>query len=465
MDTETRSKGERKASPAKAASAGGERGLPLRLPNIGNIISASFWFVPIVMLVGTVVVALGLVKLEAYLGMEVVDDWPLLLNASPETAGRLLSAIATTVATVAATTFSLTIVALTLAAQQYTPRLLHNYISNRGNQFALGMLAGTFGYALIVLTFVRSDPRFVPALALTGALVLAVASVGVFIYFIHHVASIVQDTNITADVEQRTLRTIEHAFRDDAEAAGGEGRPEGTPVPAEGSSGYVQVVEIDALVRLMAAHDLVLTVERDAGEFVPKGAALARLAPPERVTQDVVREIQQYFKIGQDRTHQQDVAYGIYQLVDIAVRSLSPAFNAITTASTCIDHVGSILRQLASMELPPWRCYLQDGKPRVIVDSPTFGDLLKLGFDQIRTFGESHTVILLHLLEVISELEEVTDMPERRRLLVAHANHIAAAADRGVQAEVDRQAIRERLQHVGARLRDAGLVDMLPGRS
>ncbi len=451
----------RRSSLGKTAAAQRERGLSVHLPNIGNVVAASFWFLPMVLVAVAAAAALSLLELEKYLGAQVVSRWPFLLNASPETGGRILSVIATAVATIAATTFSLTIVALTLAAQQYTPRMLHNYISNRGNQFALGMLAGTFAYALLVLRSVRDDPSFVPTLALTGALGLILGSVAVFIYFIHHVASILQDTNVTADVEQRTLRTIERAFLEHVGDAGDEGRPEGAPVPADGSSGYVQVIELDKLVQLMAAHDLVLAVERSAGEFVSKGATLARCSPPEHVSQELVHKIRRHFKIGQDRTHQQDVAYGIYQLVDIAVRSLSPSFNAITTASTCIDHIGSILRQLAPLELPPIRRYGRDGKPRVIVESPTFGDLLKLGFDQIRTFAESHTVILLHLLEVIGQLEEVTNAPERRRLLVEHANHIAAAAERGIKAEVDREAIRERLQDVGTRLRDAGMVEAI----
>ena len=453
------------ASLTEAAAAGREGGLSVRLPNIGNVMVASFWFIPMVLVAAAATAALALVGLEEDLGARVVSQWPFLLSTGPETARGLLSAIATTAATIAATTFSLTIVALTLAARQYTPKMLHDYMSHRVNQVALGVLAGTFVYAILVLQSVRSDPGFVPALALAGALALALVSAGVFIYFIHHLASALQDSNITADVEQRTLRTIERVFVGQAGEAGGEGRPEGVPVPAEGNSGYVQEVEIDELVKLMAEHDLVLTVERGAGEFVRKGAALARLSPPERASQEMVSKARRHFKIGQERTHQQDVGYGIYQLVDIAVRSLSPSFNAITTASTCIDHVGSILCQLAPMELPPRRCYSRDGKIRVTVDSPTFRDLLKLGFDQIRTSGESHGVILVRLLEVIRELEEVTDEPERRRLLVEHANHIAAAAERGVKAEVDREAIRERLQDAGARLRDAGMLETVSVRS
>ncbi len=150
----------------------------MRTPNIGNLLGASFWFLPTVLLAGAAVTALGLVELEEHLGAGVVRRWPFLVRMDPETARSVLSTIATTMATVAATTFSLTIVALTLAAQQYTPRMLHNYISNRGNQLTLGVLAGTFAYALLVLRSVRNEPDVVPAMALTGALVLAFLASG-----------------------------------------------------------------------------------------------------------------------------------------------------------------------------------------------------------------------------------------------------------------------------------------------
>ncbi len=167
------------------------------------------------------------------------------------------------------------------------------------------------------------------------------------------------------------------------------------------------------------------------------------------------QKVARNFNIGEDRAHQQDVAFGIYQLVDIAVRSLSPSFNAVTTASTCIDHIGSILRQFAPIELPPWRCYEQDGKTQVIAKSPTFGDLLNLGFHQIRHFGESHPVILSRLLDVIASLEEVTEDLDRRRWLMEHVNHIAAAAERSLEAEVDREAVWERLSTLESRLQPA----------
>ncbi|HEV2125888.1 MAG TPA: DUF2254 domain-containing protein, partial [Chloroflexota bacterium] len=433
----------------------------MRLPNIKNVFGASFWFLPMLLVAGAALTALGLVELEEGLRGHRVSQWPLVLSASPETARNVLSAVTTAVGTIAATTFSLTIVALTLAAQQYTPKMLHNYLSSRQSQVMLGVLAGTFAYALLTLQFVRDNPSFVPGLALTGALGLALASIGTFIYFLHHIASALQDTNIATDLERRTLRASEHLFHPASEGASAGGFRSGVPVPADRESGYIQVIEIDKLAQLMAQHDLVLTVERGAGEFVPRGAALARLNPPERVRPELIPKVCQYFKIGPNRTHQQDVAFGIYQLVDIAVRSLSPSFNAFTTATTCIDHIGSILRQLAPLALPPEHHYARQGKTRVIARSPTFGDLLNLGFQQIRTSGEGHAVILIHLLEVIADLEEVIEDADRRQQLVGHVNHIAAAADRGIPAAVDRQAIGERLQDLAVRLRDAGKVHPL----
>ncbi|HEV2121914.1 MAG TPA: DUF2254 domain-containing protein [Chloroflexota bacterium] len=424
----------------------------MRLPNFGNEMVASFWFLPLVLAAVAGVAALGLIELEQHLGEQEVSQWPLVLSASPETARNLLAALATAVATIAATTFSLTIVALALAAQQYTPKMLHNYLSSRTSQVILGVLTGTFVYAILTLQSVRTDPGFVPTLALTGALMLALASVGTFIYYLHHIASALQDTNLTRDIEQRTLRASRQLFAQGAEALSAPEHSAGVPVPADGESGYVQFIDIKKLVRLMAKHDLVLTVEHGAGEFVPPGAALAQLSPPERVSQEVRRKVVRNFTIGEDRTHQQDLTFGIYQLVDVAVRSLSPSFNAVTTASTCIDHIGSILRQFATVELPSWHCYKQDGKTRVIAKSPTFGDLLNLGFLQIRHFGASHPVILSRLLNVIASLEEVTEDPDRRRWLLEHVSHIAAAAERSLEAEVDRAAVWERLSTLESRL-------------
>lgn len=433
----------------------------MQKPNIGNVLSASFWFLPLVLVAGAGAAAFGLVALEEHLGAGTLSHSPFVLSVDPETARSLLSALATTVATIAATTFSLTIVALTLAAQQYTPRVLHNYMSDHGNQVTLGVLTGTFAFAVIALQAVRGDPVFVPEMAITVALALALASVAAFIYFIHHLASILPATNIAADIERRTLHAVKRTLVEHGGDAAGEEALKGIVVSAEKRSGYVQVVELYALVELMVRHDLTLTVECGAGAFVPQGAALAWLSPPERVSEAVTSRVRSHFKLGDTRTHQQDVEYGLYQLVDIAVRSLSPSFNAVTTASTCLDHIGSILRQLAPMDLPPSRQYGSGGTPRVIVPSPTFDHLLTLGLAQIRTFAEHHRVILMQLLEVLGELEEVTQDPDRRRLLVEHANHIAAAAERGIAAEVDRAAIRGALQAVGTRLRDAGAVAMI----
>lgn len=434
----------------------------MRLPNLGNVLGAGFWFLPLVLVGVGAALAFGLLALEQQLGTRTVQQWPFVLTTSPETARSFLSTLATAVATIAATTFSLTLLALTLAAQQYTPKLLHNYLSSRRSQITLGVLAATFTFAILTLQAVRANSDSAPALALTGALVLSLASLGAFIHFLHLIANALLDTNIATDIERRSLRASNQVFSRQFRTVDGPDAAAGVPICSDSESGYVQLIEIDHLVHLLDEADLVLTVIRGAGEFVPRGASLARLSPSERVSPKIVKKVRGRFKIGPDRTHQQDLTFGIYQLVDIAVRSLSPSFNAVTTASTCIDHIGSILRQMATRDLPPWHAYPANGKPRVIVISPTFVNLLDLGFHQVRTFGGSHVTILVGLLEVIASLEEVTERPDRRCLLVEHANHIAAAAARHIQADVDREPVRERLRTLGARLRDAGQVESLP---
>ncbi len=198
-----------------------------------------------------------------------------------EGARVVLSTVAATVTTVAATTFAVTIVALSISAQQYSPRVLRNFIRDPGNQMVLGILIGTFVYSLLVLQSVRTgDEEFVPSLALVGALVLALVSLGAFIYFISHIANAIQGTTITAGILRETTRAIERLFPGDGEGESDDGDDvpgdigEGTPVPSH-ETGYVQVIEIRKLLKLASKHGLVVQVERSAGDFVAEGETLA----------------------------------------------------------------------------------------------------------------------------------------------------------------------------------------------
>ncbi len=444
--------------------------MPIRLPNLWNTTRSSLWFLPTLLTAAAALAAVGLIWLDEVLGTGDVGRWLLIFGVGGEGARVVLSTVAATVATVAATTFAVTIVALSISAQQYSPRVLRNFIRDTGNQMVLGILIGTFVYSLLVLQSVRTgDEEFVPSLALVGALVLALVSLGAFIYFISHIANAIQGTTITAGILRETTRAVDRLFPGDGEGESDDGDDvpddirEGMPVPSHETE-YVQVIEIGKLLELASKRGLVIEVQRSAGDFVAEGETLAVVGLRGRADGEAVERVQAQFKIGSQRTPQQDVQLGVRQLVDMAIKALSPGINDPTTAINCIDHLGAILRVIAARKMPP-RCRYDDGGcVRVIMPPATFVEFLKLSFNQIRIAGETHAVILVRLLCVIEALAKVAQHPDRRRLLLEHANDIGRAADRGVVAELDRAEINEQLCRVGSLLRDVGRVETITVR-
>ncbi len=257
-------------------------------------LGSTFWFVPSAMLAAVVVLFVVTLQWDQSLRGN-FSSMPLLFSGGPTAARSVLSAIAGSIITVAATTFSLTIVALQLASSQYSPRLLRNFTSDVGVQVVLGTFISTFLYSLLVLRVVRASvdgaPTFVPVVSVTTAVVMALLSVGVFVYFVQHIASIIQSSTIVERAQKDTVESVSRLedlgpthgpserelaarFRR-AASAGGE--PE--VVRAE-RSGYVQYIDADALVEAVAAWDPVaVEVPFGPGHFVAAGLPLAKVWP------------------------------------------------------------------------------------------------------------------------------------------------------------------------------------------
>jgi uncharacterized membrane protein len=372
----------------------------------------------------------------------------------------MLQAIAGSVLGLAGIAFSSTLVVLSLTASTYTPRVLRNFMSDLGNQFVLGTLLATFVYALLVLRTIRNGEggaqEFVPTLAVSVAVLIALLDLGVFIYFIHHIAQSIQVSTITAGVAKETKRRIDHLFPEHLGNRPEEmetqeeprDRGDGAPIPAP-EAGYILLINADDLMGLATEHDLTLRLERRVGEFVPEGAPLAMVAPRERVNEEIVKQLQRIFALGEQRTLSQDVEFGLRQLVDIALKALSPGINDVTTAVTCLDHLGDLLRRLAGREMPSRYRYDERGELRVVAVAPTFEQFVGLAFDQIRSAGgQSHAAIILRMLAIIEDLASVTEAPARRAVLLDHAELLGKAAHRGIQDERDLEMIDAQLETV-----------------
>ncbi len=428
------------------------------LKRLWSNLDSSFWFVPSVILAFSVALAVALIHLDSSKGEQWLARWPRLFGASAEGARGMLSTIAGSMMTVVGVTFSMILVTLALASSQYTSRILRNFMRDRVTQVVLGIFAGIFTYCLIVLRTIRSagDGSFVPDLAAAFGVVLAIGGIGVLILFIHHIADSIQASSIIASVAAKTMGAVDRLFPeklrqarvDDAEDQTSLALPERNwqAVPAEGN-GYIQSVDNATLLRLAREHKTIVRMERGIGEFVVHGTPLASLALDEPPAKEIVADLQAAYSIDRHRTVDQDCAFGIRQLVDIALRALSPGINDTTTGVMCVDYLTAILARLATRKFPSSHRH-EEGELRVITIGPTFAGLVSKSFDQIRGSAVGNLGVMLRMLGALQTIGSRTTSPCRRRALREEVQWIAEMAERTIESPHDRERFESRLANV-----------------
>ena len=418
-------------------------------------VRSSLWFVPTVLVILGAGAAVVLVELDiAYADVLGGQSWEPLLNAGAEGARGMLTAIASSMITVAGVAFSITIVTLSLASTQYTPRILRNFMRDRGNQFVLGTFVAIFTYCLIVLRTIRGGGEkngggFVPLLAVAFGMVLALASIGCLIFFIHHVAASIQASTILKAIANETDAAIDALHPDELRAdeqahavdAHRQREIEWRAVDAE-RSGYLQHGNAEGLLRFAKQHDVVVRLERAPGDYVAAGMPLASVSGA--IDKDAARALRRHFVIGAFRTVDQDAGFGIRQIVDIAMKALSPSVNDTSTAVTCIDYLSVLLSKLATRRLEA-PCTTDDGEQRVLASAPVFDDLVAKAFDEIRLSADGNVTIILQMLCALRRVASVTKSSSRRRALLEQTRVIIDAADRTVVAAYDRARINRDL--------------------
>jgi len=403
-------------------------------------ITDAFWTLPAV-----IVVALG------GLGLIVVDiqllgrlpewapeDW---IYGGGETGARtLLGAIASSTIGVAGTLFSITIAALTLASSQMGPRLLRNFMRDRGNQTTLGVFLGTFGYALIVLRSVRGgeDSAFVPALGVTIGLLLAGACVALLIYFIHHVASRINVDTVIDLVHDDVLKSMERLTLDKAPPVFSDPTDwRGASEVCLPRSGYLEQVDADALVDWAECHDCVVDFLKRPGEFVFPHAPIARISKP---VDDAEAAIRSRIALSQQGGAPADMTFPIAQLVEVAVRALSPGINDPRTAISVLNRLGAALASLSLRHLDSG-VREREGVVRLRFPPLGYADLTTAMFEMIRESAGRSASVLIHMLHVLTEVSEVERAPARLDVLRRHAQAAHAEGQALFVNEVDRRRL------------------------
>ncbi len=421
-----------------------------------EVLRTNLWLVPAVEVVAAVILFIGTYALDraAYDGAFKVPGWA--ISGSPDVARTVLTAIAAAVITVIGVVFSIVIVALTLTSTQFGPRMLRNFIRDRGTQLTLGTYVATFVYAVLTLGSVGqgSHGSFVPHISVTVTLALMLADLAVLIYFLHHIAVQIQLPQVIAGIAGDLQKAIELQAGDppvgaDAEMAalliaGMDG--EGGVVEAP-RSGYLQYIQHETLIAIATKVDAVVHVRYRPGHFITQGTVYATVWPPEAAGR-VAEELSLAHVTGPYRTLAQDVSFGVDQLVEICIRALSTAVNDTFTALTCIDWIGDSLCKVTG-RWQPTRVYRDSsGAVRVIAAEVTWERLVQRAFEKVRQAGRGMPAVLIRQLDALARIMERTTRPQDRQVLLDQAGMIERLSAGSVDEPGDRADVSRAYQRV-----------------
>jgi len=419
--------------------------MKIRFLRLWDQIRTSYWFIPSLMTFGAVLLAFGATAFDTRLGSDWLEAVSWLQANQPEGARSLLSTVAGSMLGVAGVTFSITMVAMVMASSQFGPRLLSNFMRDRGNQTTLGIFLATFVYCLLVLRTVRSpgmavEPGdasvFVPHLAILIAMVLAIVSLGAFIFFIHHAPESINVSNVIAKVGASFRDQVDRLHPERLGEDGGEPRPDemrlgefgrdAVPIEADGT-GYIQAVDPEALLAVAVGQDLFLRVVYRPGDFVSPGKPLVYAAPADRVEASTHDRVRGAFAWGRARTRTMDLLYLPDQLVELAARALSPGVNDPRSAMACLDWLGVGLTELGRRRPPDPVRVDEQGRPRVLTRGVDFEAAMDAIFDPLRPYVSGDRNATGRAFKVLGEIASSVPDPDRRSCVRVHTDALLTA--------------------------------------
>lgn len=369
--------------------------MKLRLARLREYLRPSLWLIPSACLLMAFLLAEVALRIDKQLDQR-DTNW-FLFGGGSDSARAVVGTIATSMLTFTGLVFSVTMLVLQLASNQLSPRVMRTFLRDRANQMVLGVFVATFLYALLVLRRITSqtdvDP-FVPALSVWLAVMFVLLSIGLFIYYLHHMAQAIRPVSVMVSVSKETRSAIERLY---PERTGGSTEvPVPNITPGSGvtvlshSSGVITGVDEERIAAIASDRGSMVELRAMVGDFVCKGSALFVIRGPWDGSDN--NGLQSTVALGSERTMQQDAAFGFRQLVDIADRALSPGINDPTTAVQSLDHIHELLGLLASRSIPSAGREV-DGRLSVILPRPGWSDYVSLACDEIRRAGHDQIQI------------------------------------------------------------------------
>jgi uncharacterized membrane protein len=390
-----------------------------------------------------------------------------LFSGNADAARAVLSSVTTSMVTVTSLTFSLTVVTLQLASSQFSPRLLRTFSRDRFVHTTLGLFLATFAFGLTVLRTVHdaggAGAGEVPKISVTVAFVLAIASVFTLVFFLAHLAREIRVETMLRRVHAEASHTIRQELRPLNEVGFAPTTapalpPTGANLVLASHSGFVVSIDVEELLDACVRHDVVLAVERGAGSMVTAGTPIARwwraLADEqlsEQTKEDMRHRVTAAVKTDFERTSAEDVAFGLQQITDVAVKALSPGINDPTTARHALGHSAALLIELAARELGPRVLTDSDGEVRLVLQGPDLGELLDLAVGPPSRYGAGDPDVLVQILRLLREVGWSARLPEQREAVGAQLERVMRTA----AAPSFDLASRHRLEQLASLVEDA----------
>lgn len=417
-------------------------------------VRTSLWFVPSLL----VLAALGLAAITPAIDRVIPYTWinqtPLLFSGKADGARAVLTTVATATIGVAGVVFSMTIVSLQLASSQFGPRLLRTYLRDRSNQIVLGTFLGTFLYCIVVLPTVNATDQFafVPHIAVTISVLLAITCLAMLVYYIDHIAQSIHADAVIDSVSRELEVVIDDLFPEDIGQAGGLSDDPGEPdltqrtesVSIESTgSGYIRFINGDKLLAIAEVEDLFIHILRPPGSFVRHGDPIAEASSATQIDDEVHNAIRASIALGAHRTTLQDVLFTFEQASEIAMRAMSPGINDPITAMHCIDRIGDGIARLVKRRYPSrWRAD-SSGQVRIRVDPVSLEEILESTVIAISRTAGVHLQVWLRLIEGLHNAALCAKQDDVAELLRKCTQRLARQADTELPCPEDQERLAE----------------------
>jgi uncharacterized membrane protein len=418
-------------------------------------VKASYWFIPSLLTVAAFLLALTTIHLDQRWGSDWLTSFSWFEGSRPEGARAQLTVLSSAMITISSTVFAITIAAVAYASGNYGPRLLTNFMNDRGNQFSLGVFIATFAYNLTLLRVVRNPgdaptpgesraealSAFVPQLSMLVSAASAILAVAVLVYFLHHIPASIRINTVLGGIGRRLLRDIERRFPLEAGPSEPEERISGSPINAR-SIGYIEVVDFAELDEIACKNELTIALRVRTGDFIHPHLPLVEVSgEPE---EELQKRILDCFSLGESRTPTQDLEFLIDELVEIALRALSPGINDPFTAVTSMHWMGAALAALADRDLRkgPEQDSYQHGRVQPLADD--FDHFVKRSFGALRASAATNPIAAKIFLETLSGVSIGASSARRQSTLRREAEMLVEQAEHELKGPALAE-VRERL--------------------